>query len=165
MTKTFSPRASEIERAWWVVDAEGVVLGRLAAEVARILRGKHKPTYAPHLDTGDHVVVVNAAKVLLTGNKRDSKIWYRHSGYPGGLRKINYGRLMQERPQAAVEKAIRGMLPKNRLGRAMARKLRVYAGAEHPHEAQGPKPLVVGGGGGGPIVEAEEPAPERAGSE
>lgn len=165
MTKTFSPRASEIERAWWVVDAEGVVLGRLAAEVARILRGKHKPTYAPHLDTGDHVVVVNAAKVLLTGDKRDSKIWYRHSGYPGGLRKINYGRLMQERPQAAVEKAIRGMLPKNRLGRAMARKLRVYAGAEHPHEAQGPKPLVVGGGGGRPIVEPEEPAPERAGSE
>jgi large subunit ribosomal protein L13 len=134
----------DITREWWIVDAAGVVLGRLAADVAHVLRGKHKPTYAPHIDTGDFVVVINAAKVKLTGNKLQDKVWYRHSGYPGGLRETPYGRLMQDRPDRVVEKAIRGMLPHNRLGRAMVRKVKVYAGPTHPHEAQQPKPLTVG---------------------
>jgi large subunit ribosomal protein L13 len=142
--KTYSPKQSEISRAWYVVDADGVVLGRLASEVAKVLRGKHKPTFAPHLDTGDHVIVVNASKVRLTGAKRESKIYYRHSGYPGGLREIPYDRLLATRPQLAVEKAVRGMLPRNRLGRQMARKLKVYAGPDHPHSAQGPVPLELG---------------------
>jgi large subunit ribosomal protein L13 len=144
MQKTHSVKESEINRKWWVVDAEGVVLGRLAAQVAHVLRGKHKPTYTPHLDTGDHVVIVNADKVRLSGNKIDQKIWYRHSGYPGGMRELRYDKLMAERPALVVEKAIKGMLPRNRLGRAMARKLNVYAGAEHPHSAQKPQPLRVG---------------------
>jgi large subunit ribosomal protein L13 len=126
------------------VDATDVVLGRLAADVAHVLRGKHKPTYALHVDTGDFVVVVNAAKVKLTGNKLQDKIWYRHSGYPGGLRETPYGRLMEDHPDRAVEKAIKGMLPHNRLGRAMGKKVKVYAGPTHPHEAQRPKPLTVG---------------------
>lgn len=142
--QTYRVKASEIRRAWWVVDGDGLVLGRLAADVARVLRGKHKPTFSPHLDTGDYVVVVNAAKVRLTGNKLNAKIWYRHSGYPGGLREIRYGRLMTERPEKAVEKAVRGMLPRNRLGRTMARKLKVYAGPDHPHSAQQPTPLPGG---------------------
>lgn len=142
--KTYSTKASEIQRDWWIVDAEGQVLGRLAAEVAHILRGKHKPTFAPHLDTGDHVIVVNAAGVRLTGNKLNSKIWYRHSGYPGSLREIPYSRLMSQKPETAVEKAIKGMLPRNRIGRAMGKKLKVYAGPEHPHSAQKPKPLRLG---------------------
>jgi large subunit ribosomal protein L13 len=142
--KTYSPKLSDISRVWFVVDADGVVLGRLASEVAKILRGKHKPTFAPHMDMGDHVVVVNAAKVRLTGNKRESKMYYRHSGYPGGLREINYERLLATRPQLAVEKAVRGMLPKTRLGRQMAGKLKVYAGADHPHAAQKPVPLELG---------------------
>jgi large subunit ribosomal protein L13 len=142
--KTYSPKLSEISRAWYVVDADGVVLGRLASEVAKVLRGKHKPTFAPHLDTGDHVIVVNASKVRLTGAKRESKIYYRHSGYPGGLREIPYDRLLATRPQLAVEKAVRGMLPRNRLGRQMARKLKVYAGPDHPHSAQGPVRLELG---------------------
>lgn len=142
--KTYSPKASEIQREWWVVDADGAVLGRLAAEVAHVLRGKHKPTFAPHLDTGDFVVIVNAAKVRLTGDKLASKVWYRHSGYPGGLREISYRRLMTERPEVAVEKAVKGMLPSNRIGRAMAKKLKVYAGPDHPHTAQKPKPLQLG---------------------
>ncbi|MGH2768472.1 MAG: 50S ribosomal protein L13 [Actinomycetota bacterium] len=140
--KTTAVKASDIRRAWWVVDAEGMVLGRLAAEVARLLVGKHKPAFAPYLDTGDCVVVVNAGKARLTGDKLQSKIWYRHSGYPGGLRAIPYSRLMETRPEVAVEKAIKGMLPRNRLGRAMGRKLHVYAGPNHPHAAQQPKAWV-----------------------
>lgn len=141
--KTFSPKASEITRQWWVVDADGLILGRLAAEVAHILRGKHKPTFAPHIDTGDHVVIINASKVKLSGNKIDQKVWYRHSGYPGGLRKLGYDKLMAERPEIVVEKAVKGMLPRNRLGRAMAHKLKVYAGSDHPHAAQNPQPRSI----------------------
>src|SRR5919108_6301476 len=139
--KTHSTKPSEITREWWVVDADGVVLGRLASEVAKRLRGKHKPYYAPHLDTGDHVVVVNAAKVLLTGSKVTDKEYHRHSGYPGGLRSIPYAKLMTERPDVAVEKAVKGMLPGNRLGRAMLKNLKVYSGPDHPHAAQSPKQL------------------------
>jgi large subunit ribosomal protein L13 len=142
--KTYSPKLKEISRAWYVVDADGIVLGRLASEVAKILRGKHKPTFAPHMDTGDHVVVVNASKVRLTGAKLESKVYYRHSGYPGGLREIPYDRLMATRPALAVEKAVRGMLPKNRLGRQMVKKLKVYGGPDHPHAAQDPVRLELG---------------------
>lgn len=142
--KTYTPTPRDIERRWYVVDADGAVLGRLASEVAQVLRGKHKPMYAPHMDTGDHVIVVNARGVRLTGGKETKKIDYRHSGYPGGLRETRYDRLMSERPRYVVEKAIRGMLPKTRLGRAMARKLQVYEGAEHPHAAQKPVPLSLG---------------------
>lgn len=142
--KTYQPTPSDITRSWWIADAEDVVLGRLAADVAAVLRGKHKPTFAPHIDTGDFVVVVNAAKVQLTGNKLQDKIWYHHSGYPGGLRETPVGKLMETRPERVVERAIKGMLPHNRLGRAMGRKVKVYAGPTHPHEAQQPKPLVVG---------------------
>jgi len=142
--KTFSPRPEHIERRWYVVDAEGAVLGRLATQVATVLRGKHKPIYAPHADTGDHVIVVNAAKVRLSGNKLESKVYYRHSGYPGGLAEIEYERLMRTRPERAVEKAIKGMLPKNRLGRAMGKKLLVYADGRHRQEAQRPEPLALG---------------------
>jgi large subunit ribosomal protein L13 len=131
------------ERAWWVVDASGQVLGRLAAQVAHVLRGKHKPTYAPHHDVGDFVVIVNASKVRLTGNKLNAKVWQRHSGYPGGLKTVGYDRLMGQRPDVAVEKAIRGMLPHNRLGRSMARKLKVYRGPDHPHAAQQPQPMAI----------------------
>jgi large subunit ribosomal protein L13 len=138
---TYSPKASEIERAWYVVDADGMVLGRLATEVARILRGKHKPTFAPHMDTGDHVVIVNADKVVLTAGKADKKKLYRHSGYPGGLRSRTYAEAMARQPAETVRRSITGMLPKNRLGRAMAAKLKVYAGPGHPHGAQKPKPL------------------------
>ncbi|MGH2732890.1 MAG: 50S ribosomal protein L13 [Actinomycetota bacterium] len=141
MTRLSSVRPPTIPREWWVLDAQDVALGRLAAEVARILRGKHKPIFTPHLDVGDYVVVVNAARVRLTGNKAKSKFWYRHSGYPGGLRAVSYERLLATRPEAAVEKAVRGMLPHNRLGRAMASKLKVYRGPRHPHAAQVPKPL------------------------
>jgi large subunit ribosomal protein L13 len=143
-TKTFSPRPHQIERRWYVLDAEGVVLGRLASEVAKILRGKHKPIFAPHVDAGDHVIVVNARGVRLTGGKEQKKMYYRHSGYPGGLREVEYARLLADRPVVAVEKAVRGMLPKNRLGRQMIRKLSVYEGAEHPHQAQRPEPLELG---------------------
>lgn len=139
--KTHSTKPSDIKRDWWLVDADGVVLGRLASEVAQRLKGKHKPYYAPHLDTGDHVVVVNAAKVVLTGNKLMQKERIHHSGYPGGLRRVPYSKLMLQKPEAAVEAAVRGMLPRNRLGRAMLKKLKVYAGAEHPHGAQNPKTL------------------------
>lgn len=145
--KTYSPKKGDVQRDWWLVDADGLVLGRLAADVARVLRGKHKPTFAPHVDTGDYVVVINAAKVRLTGNKMESKVWYRHSGYIGSLKEIAYDRLLATRPEAAVEKAIKGMLPRNRLGRAMGRKLKVYAGAEHPHSSQNPRPLEVAGRG------------------
>ncbi|MCB0995087.1 MAG: 50S ribosomal protein L13 [Acidimicrobiales bacterium] len=140
---TYSPSASEIERTWHVVDAEGMVLGRLSTEVARILRGKHKPTFTPHLDTGDHVIIVNADKVVLTSGKADTKMVYRHSGYPGGIRSATYGRLLATKPEDAVRNTVRGMLPKNRLGRQMLRKLKVYAGPTHPHEAQKPVPLTI----------------------
>ena len=143
--KTFSPRPRDIERRWYVVDADGVVLGRLATHVASILRGKHKPIYAPHADTGDHVIVVNARGIRVTGGKEFEKVYYRHSGYPGGLRRIGYEGLLAERPALAVERAIVGMLPKNRLGRQMLRKLSVYEGAEHPHQAQKPVPMELAG--------------------
>jgi large subunit ribosomal protein L13 len=142
--KTFSPRPRDIERRWYVLDADGAVLGRLASEVAKILRGKHKPIFAPHADTGDHVIVINAGRVRVTGGKESEKTYYRHSGYPGGLREIGYERLLAERPTVAVEKAVRGMLPKNRLGRQVFRKLAVYEGPEHPHQAQMPSPLRLG---------------------
>jgi large subunit ribosomal protein L13 len=139
--KTYSVKAGEIERRWWVVDAEGKVLGRLASEIARILRGKHKPIYTPHLDTGDFVVVVNADKVVLTGNKADQKTYFRHSGYMGGERFIPFRRMQEKFPERVVELAVKGMLPKGALGREMRHKLKVYAGAEHPHAAQQPAPL------------------------
>lgn len=142
--KTYSPKPRDIERRWYVIDASGAVLGRLATEAAAILRGKHKPIFAPHMDTGDHVIVINAKDVRLTGGKEEKKIAYRHSGYPGGLTETKYSRLLAERPAFAVEKAIKGMLPKNRLGRAMLGKLKVYAGAEHRHQAQQPQPLKLG---------------------
>ena len=143
--RTYSPRAGDIERSWHVVDAEGLVLGRLATEVARRLRGKHKTVFAPHVDTGDHVIVVNAAKVVLTADKPDKKFAYRHSGYPGGLTRTTYGQLLAERPEEVVRRAVRGMLPRTRLGRQQLGKLKVYAGAEHPHQAQTPEPLDVPG--------------------
>jgi large subunit ribosomal protein L13 len=139
--KTYSPKPGDIERSWHVVDAADLPLGRLASEVAQVLRGKHKPMYAPHMDTGDFVVIVNADKVVVTSDKSQSKIYYRHSGYPGGIKAETFESLIQRRPEAVLERAVKGMLPKNKLGRHMARKLKVYAGPEHPHEAQGPKPL------------------------
>ena len=142
-SRTFSPRARDVTRDWYVVDADGQVLGRLAAQVARILRGKHKPIFATHVDTGDHVIIINAAKVRLTGRKREQKVAYRHSGYPGGLKETPYTVLLAERPSRAVEKAVRGMLPRNRLGRQMLSKLKVYDGPTHPHAAQLPVPLDV----------------------
>jgi large subunit ribosomal protein L13 len=142
---TFTPTPADITRAWHVVDADGMVLGRLATEVARILRGKHKAIFSPHVDTGDHVIIVNADKVVLSSDKASKKFAYRHSGYPGGLRKTSYSKLMAEKPQDAVRKAVKGMLPKNRLGRAMISKLKVYAGPDHPHAAQGPVALDLPG--------------------
>ena len=133
--------AQTVERKWYVVDADGMTLGRLASQVAAILRGKNKPTYPPHCDTGDHVIVINAAKVVLTGKKLDQKVYYHHSGYVGGLKETKYSKLMAEKPEFAVKHAILGMMPKGPLGRQMARKLRVYAGAEHEHEAQKPEVL------------------------
>ena len=138
---TFSPKASEIERAWHVVDADGLVLGRMATEVARVLRGKHKATFAPHLDTGDHVVIVNAAKVVLSAGKADRERVYRHSGYPGGIKSDTYGELLAAKPADAVRRTVKGMLPKGPLGRQMLTKLKVYAGPDHPHRAQAPAPL------------------------
>jgi large subunit ribosomal protein L13 len=144
--RTFSPRPQDITRDWYVVDADGQTLGRLAAQVARILRGKHKPIFAPHVDTGDHVIVVNAAKVRLTGRKLEQKKAYRHSGYPGGLKATSYATLLAERPSRAVERAVKGMLPHNRIGRQMLTKLKVYDGPTHPHAAQQPRPLDVTAG-------------------
>ena len=143
MTRTYSPKADEIQRDWLVIDATDVVLGRLASHVASLLRGKHKPTFAPHLDTGDFVIVVNADKVALTGAKLQKKIAYRHSGYPGGLTATGYAELLEKHPTRVVEKAVRGMLPKSSLGRAQFGKLKVYAGPEHPHAAQQPKPYTI----------------------
>ena len=139
--KTFTPKPADIRRAWHLVDATDVPLGRLSSQIAQILRGKHKPTYAPHLDTGDYVVVVNCEKVAVTSNKSRDKIYYRHSGFPGGLREESFERLLSRRPEQVIERAVRGMLPKNRLGRQMLKKLKVYAGGEHPHAAQSPVPL------------------------
>lgn len=137
--KTYSPKAAEIVRAWHVVDADGLPLGRLASEIAGVLKGKHKPIYAPHVDTGDFVVVVNAEKVAVTSDKSRTKIYYRHSGYPGGIKAETFESLRERRPEAIVERAVRGMLPKNKLGRKMASKLKVYAGPDHPHQAQMPQ--------------------------
>ena len=139
---TFSPKTADIQRAWHVVDADGLVLGRLATEVARILRGKHKAIFAPHVDTGDFVIVVNAAKVAVSGAKRD-EFRYRHSGYPGGLSKRTVGELLDSRPERVIELAVKGMLPKNTLGRAQLKKLKVYAGPDHPHAAQKPQPFQI----------------------
>jgi len=139
--RTFSPKASDIQRAWYVVDADGLVLGRVATEVARVLRGKHKPIFAPHVDTGDHVIIVNASKVVLTAGKAERKDVIRHSGYPGGIKRQTYAQLLEARPEDAVRRTVRGMLPKNRLGRQMLKKLKVYAGPDHPHAAQRPQPL------------------------
>ena len=137
--KTYMAKPGELAKKWYVLDVEGKVLGRLAAEVATILRGKHRPTYTPNVDTGDHVIVINADKVVLTGGKLQKKQYIRHSGYPGGLKVVNYASLMSTRPELAVRKAIEGMLPHNRLGAAMATKLKVYRGTEHPHQAQQPE--------------------------
>jgi large subunit ribosomal protein L13 len=141
--RTFSPKDSDITRQWHVIDATDVVLGRLASHVAVLLRGKHKPIFAPHIDTGDFVIVVNADKIALTGSKLEDKRAYRHSGYPGGLRSMSYAELMEKHPERAVEKAIRGMLPKNTLGRKSLTKLKVYAGPNHPHQAQQPQPYEI----------------------
>ena len=139
--RTYSPKASEISHDWFVVDAEGMVLGRMATEVARVLRGKHKPTFVPHMDVGDHVIIINADKVVLTSDKSEKKMVYRHSGYPGGIRARTYGDFLGKQPEEAVRKTVRGMLPKNSLGRQQLRKLKVYAGPTHPHGAQQPTVL------------------------
>ncbi|GAA1279299.1 50S ribosomal protein L13 [Saccharothrix xinjiangensis] len=141
--RTYSPKPGEVTRAWHVIDAQDLVLGRLATQAATLLRGKHKPTYAPHVDTGDFVIVINADKVALTGKKRDQEFVYRHSGFPGGLRQQSFGDVLDTRADRLVEKAIKGMLPKNRLGRAMAGKLKVYTGPNHPHAAQQPQPFEI----------------------
>ena len=140
---TYTPKASDVERSWHVVDAEGLVLGRLATEVANILRGKHKPTFTPNIDMGDHVIIVNADKVVLTSGKAEKKLVHRHSGYPGGLKSETYADKMARKPEQAVMDTIRGMLPKTRLGRAQISKLKVYAGPTHPHSAQNPQPLEI----------------------
>lgn len=141
--KTEFAKKESLERKWYVIDAQGLVLGRLAVEIAKKLRGKDKPIYSPHVDTGDFVVVVNADKIRLTGNKLDDKMYYRHTGYPGGIRSINARDLLERHPERLLEKAVKGMLPKNRLGRQMYRKLKVYAGADHPHVAQQPEVLTL----------------------
>ncbi len=138
--RTYTPKPGEVERTWYVIDATDVVLGRLATHIATLLRGKHKPTFAPHVDNGDFVIVVNAAKVALTGTKRDTKLAYRHSGYPGGLKAIPYSVMLDKHPERVIEKAVRGMIPRTTLGRQQIGKLKVYAGPEHPHAAQQPKP-------------------------
>lgn len=145
MSKTFMANAQNVERKWYLVDATDLVLGRLSTEVAAILRGKHKPTFTPHVDCGDYVIIVNAEKIALTGNKLQDKMYYRHSGYPGGLKQRNAKTLLDNQPEKILEKAIRGMLPKNKLGAAMYRKLFVYAGPEHPHQAQKPELLNIKG--------------------
>lgn len=143
MTRTFTPKAGEVQREWLVIDATDVVLGRLASHAAALLRGKHKPTFANHIDSGDFVIIINAEKVALTGQKLEKKMAYRHSGYPGGLTATSYAELLEKNPERAVEKAIRGMLPKNSLGAAQLKKLKVYRGAEHPHGAQQPKTFTL----------------------
>lgn len=139
--RTYTPKKDEIERSWYVVDAQGQTLGRLATRIAVLLRGKHKPTYSPHLDSGDFVIVVNADKIRVTGKKLDEKIYYRHSLYPGGLKSITLRELLKKRPTRVIRHAVQGMLPRNRLGRELVRKLKIYARADHPHESQKPQPL------------------------
>ncbi|MCK9874872.1 50S ribosomal protein L13 [Frankia sp. AgPm24] len=141
--RTYQPKPADVQRVWHVIDATDVVLGRLATQAATLLRGKHKPIFAPHIDTGDFVIVINAGKVALSGNKREQAQYHRHSGFPGGLRSTSYGELLDTRPQVIVEKAIKGMLPHNRLGRAQGTKLKVYAGPTHPHDAQQPTPFEI----------------------
>jgi large subunit ribosomal protein L13 len=141
--KTYTPKAEDIQRDWWIIDAAGKPLGRMATEIARVLRGKHKPMYTPHLDTGDHVVVINASSVRLTGNKADQKTYFRHSGYMGGERHIPFKRMLASHPERIIELAVKGMMPKNALGRHMRKKLKVYAGANHPHQGQAPRPLDI----------------------
>jgi len=145
MSKSYMANAQTIERKWFVVDATDLVLGRVSTEVASLLKGKHKPTYTPHVDCGDYVIIVNAEKVALTGNKLDDKLYYRHSGYPGGLKSRTAKRMLELQPQKVLEKSIRGMLPKNRLGEDMYRKLYVYVGSEHPHQAQKPEVYTLRG--------------------
>ena len=139
--KTYTPKAEDIQRKWYLIDARGQVLGRLASRVARILRGKDKPFFSPHMDLGDHVVVINADKVVLTGKKLYQKVYYHHSGYPGGLKATTARKLLKENPERLIEDAVRGMLPKNKLGDAIFKKLKVYAGSDHPHQAQAPEPM------------------------
>ena len=141
--RTYSPKPADVQRQWHVIDATDIVLGRLASQTAKLLRGKHKPIFAPHVDTGDFVIIVNASKVALTGNKRESKMYTRHSGYPGGLRQVPYSVLLATRPKLAVERAVKGMLPHTTLGRQMASKLKVYDGPTHPHAAQQPVPFTL----------------------
>ncbi|MFP4643370.1 MAG: 50S ribosomal protein L13 [Spirochaetales bacterium] len=141
--KTIIPKTTDVDRKWYVIDAEGQVLGRVAARVASVLRGKHKPEYTPHMEMGDYVIVINAAKVDVTGRKRTDKMYYRHTGYPGGLRVENFETRIRRKPEFPIEQAVRGMLPKNRLGRKLFNNLKVYAGEAHPHEAQKPQPLAV----------------------
>ena len=141
--RTYTPKPDAVEHAWLVIDASDVVLGRLASHTAQLLRGKHKPVFAPHVDTGDYVIIVNAEKVVLTGSKAEKKLAYRHSGFPGGLKSERYTDLLARRPDKAIEKAVRGMLPKNSLGRDVLRKLKVYSGPEHPHSAQQPQPYTI----------------------
>ncbi|MFZ5876785.1 MAG: 50S ribosomal protein L13 [Nitrospirota bacterium] len=143
MNRTFSAKKADVKSAWHVIDAEGQILGRLAVQAAVLLRGKHKPIFTPHVDTGDHVVVINADKVRLTGDKLRQKMYRRHSGYPGGLKEVSAGTLIREKPERLVTLAIKGMLPKNKLGKHLATKLRVYRGAEHPHVAQAPQPFAI----------------------
>lgn len=143
--RTYSPKASEIERSWHVIDAEGLVLGRLCTEVASLLRGKHKPIFTPHLDTGDHVIVVNADKIQMTSNKAERELIWRHSGYPGGIRSESYAKMLQRRPEDLIRRSVKGMLPKGPLGRQMITKLKVYAGPDHPHHAQDPTTREVPG--------------------
>lgn len=143
VTTTYTPKAADVTHDWLIIDAEDVVLGRLASQAAALLRGKHKTTFAPHMDMGDYVIIVNAEKVVLTNNKAERKHAYRHSGYPGGLRAVPYTQLLEENPERAIEKAIRGMLPKNKLGAQIIKKLKVYQGAEHPHTAQQPTPYTI----------------------
>ncbi len=138
MRTTYMAKPDDIKRSWYIIDATGRPLGRVATEAARLLRGKHKPEFTPHLDTGDHVIILNAGKVVLTGRKLEQKYYYRHSGYPGGMKKVNYSTLLDKKPDKAVYMAVRGMLPHNRLGRAMLKKLRVYRDNQHPHQAQQP---------------------------
>jgi large subunit ribosomal protein L13 len=141
--KTYTPKAKEIERRWWIVDASDKVLGRLATEVARVLHGKHKPMYTPHLDTGDHVIVIHASRVKLTGNKADQKEYFRHSGYMGGERFIPFRRMLATHPDRVIEMAVKGMMPKTSLGKNMVKKLKVYGGSEHPHQGQNPELLKI----------------------
>lgn len=143
MEKTYSAKKEDIKRKWYLIDAKGKVLGKVAVRAATILRGKHKPTYTPHVDTGDHVIVINASQVVLTGKKLEQKYYRRHSGYPKGLKSIRYDRLLEEKPEKVIELAVKGMLPKTKLGRAMFKKLRVYRGSEHSHEAQNPVQIEV----------------------